>query len=692
MKAIILKNDSVEATFDSATGALVGLVSKATGWRIHNRAELGLSFKLLVPLPDRRNNPVIGIEQQPPNCTVSPDGTEARFVWNRLKPLHCGPLDIRLELIVTLDAEGLTFVAEVTNNSPHVVEAMTFPCLGDIPVPSPEETLTRITCHTELFRRPLLPEFRNDRGYWGVDYPAQTAQSPHNPFVLVAGERQGLYVACHETELRGMTQFVFLLKPGYGSSLHDRAPEGDKIGGKPVHLELDVTQFPFLAPGGTWRASPIVVRPYVGTWHNGADHYKRWLTTWLRHAKLPNWARDVHSWQQIHINGPEDDLRCRYTDLVKYGEDCAKHGVKAIQLVGWNHGGQDRGNPSHDTDPRLGTKEELRDAIAAIHKLGVKVVLFNKYTWSDTSTDWYRRELHAYAAKDPYGDPYHHPGYQYQTPTQLADINTRRFVSMCPPCERWREIAGREFEKNFEYGAAGILYDEALAHGAAHYCFDPNHGHPVPGYIYGGDLPLAAQFRALADKHDPDFLICGEALFEQLYRGYAISYFRVDLQHEPGQRYFDPFAPIMVAIHGFDDREKLNVCLLNRYIISYEPYNFKGRLDDFPLTIEYGEKIDALRRRYHEYLWDAAFRDILGASVTVDGAPHKPYSVFVNPKSGKRAVAIANHDPAREIEAHVALDGGAGRLVVAMPEKPDAVASKGTAAIPPRSVVVLMEV
>ncbi|MBN1917695.1 MAG: hypothetical protein JW889_07290 [Verrucomicrobia bacterium] len=691
MRYVTLRNDSVEAAFDAATGALAGLVSKATGWRIQNRAGLGLSFKLLVPLPDRRNNLAIGTEQEPPCCTVSPDGALARFVWEQLKSVHGGPLDVRLELIVTLDPEGLTFEAAIENRSSHVVEAMTFPCLGDIPMPSPDEPLTRITCHCELVRRPLLPEFHNDRGYWGVDYPAQMSLSPHHPFLLVASEQQGCYIACHEPELRGMTQFLFLLKPGYGSSLDYRAPGDETIGGTPVHLELDVSQFPFLAPGGAWRSSPIVVRPYIGTWHKGADHYKHWLTTWLKHAKAPGWARDVHSWQQIHINSPEDDLRCRYTELVTYGEDCAKHGVRAIQLVGWNRGGQDRGNPSHDTDPRLGTKDELRDAIAAIHALGVKVVLFNKYTWSDTSTDWYRRELHTDAAKDPYGNPYHHPGYTYQTPTQLADINTRRFVSMCHLSKRWRAIACHEFEKNIELGAAGILYDEVLSHGQAHYCFDPDHGHPVPGYIYGGDLPLAAEFRALADEHDPGFLLCGEALFAQLFRGYAVSYFRVDRHHEPGHRYFDPFAPIMVAVHGFDDREKLNACLLWRYIISYEPYNFKGRLDGFPLTIEYGKKIDALRARYREFLWDGEFRDVLGASAIVDGKPHRPYSVFVQPRSGKRAVAIANHDATREIEASVKLDGDKGRLVVATPERPDAVESDDTVAIPPRSLAVLME-
>lgn len=125
---------------------------------------------------------------------------------------------------------------------------------------------------------------------------------------------------------------------------------------------------------------------------------------------------------------------------------------------------------------------------------------------------------------------------------------------------------------------------------------------------------------------------------------YPISYFRISDSSTPVERYIDPQASLMVAVTGFDDREKLNLILLDRYIISYEPYNFKGHVTDFPLTLEYGKKIDALRQRYREYLWDAEFRDTVGATVTADGS-HR-YSVFVT-KNGKRAVVVVNQSRIR---------------------------------------------
>ena len=143
----------------------------------------------------------------------------------------------------------------------------------------------------------------------------------------------------------------------------------------------------------------------------------------------------------------------------------------------------------------------------------------------------------------------------------------------------------------------------------------------------------------------------------------------------------------MCAVIGFDDREMLNLILMDRYIISYEPYNFKGYLTDYPLTLTYGKKIDALRRKYKSYLWDAEFRDTLGATVTADGTVR--HTVFIA-SNGKRAVVVVNQELTKAITATVDLPHP-GTLVVATPEQPDAVPTTGTLQIPPRSAAVVME-
>ena len=124
-----------------------------------------------------------------------------------------------------------------------------------------------------------------------------------------------------------------------------------------------------------------------------------------------------------------------------------------------------------------------------------------------------------------------------------------------------------------------------------------------------------------------------------------------------------------------------------RYIISYEPYNFKGHLTDFPLTLAYGKKIDALRRKYKAWLWDGDFQDTVGATVLANGA-HR-YSVFVS-KTGKRAVVVVNEEREKKITATVQIPHAA-HLELARPEQLNAQPTSGTFEIPANSAAVILE-
>ncbi|MGH9470692.1 MAG: DUF6259 domain-containing protein, partial [Terriglobia bacterium] len=499
---------------------------------------------------------------------------------------------------------------------------------------------------------------------------------------------QGLYVQVSDHRARNLVQYTFEQDPGDLESITSRVPKHDQISGLPVRLKFCTTHFLFAAPKSEIKLTPVVLRGYRGRWQSGVDVYKEWRKTWFTQRPIPGWVKDVHSWQQLQINSPEDSLRYRYSELPAIGEECARNGVTAIQLVGWNRGGQDRGNPSQAIDPRLGTWQDLHSAIEQIQAKGVKIVLFGKFNWADMTTSWYKRQLYKYEAKDPYGIRYEHDGYSYDTPEQLAQINNRRFAVMCFPDATYREVAATAFKKDVALGAAGFLYDEVCHHGPVRYCFATDHGHPVPVFIYSGDIAMAEGLDA-DTGNNPDFLFAGEGPEDILLQHYPLSYFRIGDQHVPVCRYIDSQAPLMVAVTGFDDREMLNRILMYRYIISYEPYNFKGRLSAFPRTLEYGKKIDALRRRYRRWLWDAEYRDMLGATVTTGGAPHSLYSVF-RTSTGERAVVVVNQNPSKAFTFKVELPNPR-RLAVVAPEEPDEKPASGILKIPPRSAAVVLE-
>lgn len=190
---------------------------------------------------------------------------------------------------------------------------------------------------------------------------------------------------------------------------------------------------------------------------------------------------------------------------------------------------------------------------------------------------------------------------------------------------------------------------------------------------------------------EKNFLFAGENPEDFISEIYSLSYFRIGAGHIPEKRYASPFCPMMIAVTGFNDREMINSALMYRYILSYEPFQFKGNIEDFPLTIAYGKLVDALRKHYQNYLWEAEFRDTLEAKVTVSGKPYQAYSVFRR-QDGYRAVVVANMDSTDPITATIAFDYPVGHaLACASPEQSDANPCGDTVSIPPRSVIAVME-
>ena len=652
---VMLEDKLLVAIFDSDSGALTGLENKATHWAIEQRPPVGIPFRLSVRA-NNKDNVVLGQKQHAAKVVKVSDG-RVELQWEKLVAEDGTVLPITLTAAVSLTNGTLRFDTTIENNSGAMVSTIDFPYLSDLKTPAEGGALNM-----------------SGMSYASLD-GAANVKSCKSLFCLICSPSQGLYV-----EMRDATQ------PYLIDFICERSG-GNKSDGNAARQEFRASHFAYVHPHTTAHLAPVVLRFFQGDWHAGVDYYKQWRATWFKQPRIPDWIKEVNSWQQLQIDSPEQDWRVPYADLVKYGDECAKNGVGAMQLVGWNKGGQDGGDPSQDTDPNMGTWQQLHDAIAHIQARGVKVILFGKLNWADLTTPWYSSELHKYECTNENGGRYGQGGYCYYTPTQLGgdNVHTRAVMDFLDP--EYGDIAVTEFKKILALGSVGWLWDEVNWHSDVLYSWAPNHGYTPPGYIYAGDMPLSARLRAAADHVSPDFLFAGEAPQDWLQQYFPCSYFRIVDGSVPVCRYIDPYAPLMVAVTGFDDREMLNLILLYRYIISYEPYNFKGHLGDYPLTLAYGKKIDALRRKYREYLWDAEFKDTVGATVKADGGFH--YSVFVTSR-GKRAVVIVNKELSRTIAADVELPHP-GPLLVATPEEPNARPATHPLQIPCRSAAVLME-
>ena len=79
----VLQDDSLLVVFDSNSGALIKLERKSTHWIIERRSELGVSFRLHVPLPERRYNFILGQKQHAEKVEKISEN-EIRLQWKNL--------------------------------------------------------------------------------------------------------------------------------------------------------------------------------------------------------------------------------------------------------------------------------------------------------------------------------------------------------------------------------------------------------------------------------------------------------------------------------------------------------------------------------------------------------------------------------------------------------------------------------
>ena len=188
-------------------------------------------------------------------------------------------------------------------------------------------------------------------------------------------------------------------------------------------------------------------------------------------------------------------------------------------------------------------------------------------------------------------------------------------------------------------------------------CFHPGHGHRYGESAYAGDPALTERLRRVPGCSE-DFLFAGEAPYDWQLAEYSLSYYRTESKtHKPVGRYLLPHTQFMTAVTGFNDRNMINQSLMFRFIISYEPCNFKGRLSDFPDTVNYGRKMDALRTKYRKWFWDGEFIGTRGVEITdSEGNGFEVYGVFRADDSTLGAV-VCNYE---DTDVHVHIENKRG--------------------------------
>ncbi len=692
---IVLENDFIKMEINKTTGAIQGVYNKQTKWQLIRQPKLAMGLQLLIPLPDQRNHNAKS-EDQILSKVEKINNQECKLSWDKIEGERIKDLDIKVASIIKLEGSAIIFGLTVENNSDYRVDEISYPCFGGVRPPANTKIFrTRTINMCGGFQNTgMLSPFPQERGYWGNFYPQFLNEFPTGrcvmPFELIELDDQGIYFGCHDTASNNI-YFLHEFKPGFVDSKKNIIPETDEISGIPAGYMFSMVRTPFLKPGEKLTFTPVEFQMYKGGWHEGVQSYIDWHNTWYKQKPHPSWINDVDCWQSISMLDPVGTIVFRYKDLVGIADEAKAKGVKALQVIGWNKGGLDGGMPYFDTDPRLGTKEEFKDAIQKIEKSGVHVLLLCKFGWSDATIPEFEKDIKPYTVKDFYGKNELYDFSGYQTMTGSGTVG----AYMCYLSEDYRKIVLKQLEKMIDLGVSGIQYDQLMPGGN---CFDTAHHHRWGESVCKGAVILAEDFYNTVQKLNKNFLLSGEGPSDQVSQYYPLNYIRTGdfyywvQKHVPVWKYINPDMKFATCIIGWDDREMINQCLNYGYIITYEPYHFKGKLSDFPLTVEYGQKAQELRSRLWDYIWLGKFLDTKGADVKfLKSDANGYYSVFENMNNGKKAIVISNDDKTKPMTVKVALPGKNAGFDIYNTDNKDINVYKNNCVVPPRSLIVLVE-
>jgi hypothetical protein len=131
-------------------------------------------------------------------------------------------------------------------------------------------------------------------------------------------------------------------------------------------------------PGEKWESGEFWLTPHGGGWAKGIEPYRRWAQQHSnREYPVPRRVREGLGfrtvWMSQYQPGDPQDPVYRFRDLPELARESKEHGL--TELVFWCFR-DDLQRPMPKPYSHLGTEQDLTEAVADCHKLGVNAVPF----------------------------------------------------------------------------------------------------------------------------------------------------------------------------------------------------------------------------------------------------------------------------------------------------------------------------
>jgi hypothetical protein len=683
---------------DSLTGNLCGITWKDPKLEIIQEPRLGENFRLRFPRPGYEANYFLSSQQKVSHIEERKDGATCRY-----DSLRNAREEINVKAAYHLRAvEGrVEFSLEIENSTELPLAEVFFGIIGgQNGLINRQDTESLVPGVFTNLSPGLFRGFAGGYGggNLGIRYSMQGFQ--YTGFGLVMGWTEfynpranvGLYYAYHDPEPR-LAAIYYELRPFTKTAVvGDQWPApADVPANEPIGLTMGWLNFPY-AKKGTSRFGPVALQVHTGDWHEGSTLYRHWFDQHFQVRRRPTWLRREMAWQSVIISNCEDEVLYLCKDWPKLAADAKKYDVTTFEILGWNVGGIDRGYPQYTPDPRLGTREEFRQALAEIRRIGVHPLLFANIQVADTATPLFKEKLHRYAVMGEWAPDYSLMGWGEGTISARLGLTRSNMTLVSPAHPEYRKLLVDQFVERIKDGGQGFQLDKSgITSGLD---FNPNLPTTPDRSLPEGVLQAYADIVAKTREVDPETAIASEIFWDRAFPFVDVSYARMNQidMPSPALKYTFPEWTSTICAEAPGDFNVMNNGMRYGLVWAVQPRHYNDSMDEAltrPLS-RYVQELIRIRSKHKDVLFFGRFRDTLGAEVK--GGADVRYSVFEGMDKPGKACVVVNFGNGEETAEVTWPEGEGSQVEVLMPFQPDTVQTlPATVRLAPRTCAVIAQ-
>ena len=654
---------------NSATCDLTGVEWKQPSLKVIAEPRLGENFRILLPKVGLEADYFNSRDQSGVRVESIGEGIVCHYAT--LKNEH-ETVPLAVDYTIRAADGQLQFSIAVDNPTERKIAEVYYGILGGLQgVGDRSATQTLVPGPTNNLKPRLFTRFRDGaRGgtrfgaryeVSGYMYPGQMPMAWMDAWNPQAGI--GYYYGDQDTDMR-VTSLYFEMRPYAKNAVRgeDWPAAGEVPPDVPIGITMGWLNFPYTAKGH-FNAGPVALQVHMGDWHTGSSIYRRWFDQHFHVKRPPTWLRKENAWQSVIISNPEDVVVHRFNELPKLAADAKKYGITTFEILGWDVGGIDRGYPLYTPDPRLGTPEEFRKALADIRAMGVHPLIFSNVQMADTALPIFRDRFAKYAVQGKWAKDWSTEGWGEGTMSARLGLTQSNMTMVSPQHPEFRNYLMKQYLDLVRDGADGFQLDKTHT---SVLDFNPLLPTSPDKSIEAGILDVFHELLDKAHTINPNFALAAEIWHDRAFQYVDVSYMRepdIDL-NSTALRYTFPEWTSTIFAEGPGDINAMNNGMRYGLVWDIAARHYNESADEKlmrPLS-QYVAELIHIRKQYEDLLFLGRFNDTMGAKVTGDRALR--YSVFnsIDPTNHDRAIVVVNYDD-KPVSATVNIPEAEGQTV-----------------------------